>query len=112
MNSKSCGCGNFGPPVISRRDMLRRSALGFGSLALTYLLGSDGKLFATDERPLFPLKPRRKARSVIFLQMSGGPSHVDTWDPKPELLKLNGKDVPSSISKNIPTNKRLRPTGI
>jgi hypothetical protein len=106
------GCGNFGPPVMNRREMLRRSALGFGSLALTYLLGNEGKLFGADDQPLFPLKPRGKARSVIYLQMSGGPSHVDTWDPKPELTQLHGKEVPSSISKRVPTNTRLRTTGL
>jgi hypothetical protein len=112
MNSKHSGCGNFGPPVMNRRDMLRRSALGFGSVALTWMLGNEGKLFAADEQPLFPLQPRGKARSVIFLQMSGGPSHVDTFDPKPELAKLNGKDVPESIAKKVPMNKRLRTTGV
>lgn len=40
--------------------------------------------------------------------MGGGPSHLDTWDPKPALTKLQGKDVPDSIAKNVPMNKRLR----
>jgi len=39
-------CGNYGPPVLNRRDMLRRSCLGFGTLALTALLAEDGRLAA------------------------------------------------------------------
>src|SRR5438046_816652 len=96
-------CGNFGPPVLSRRDMLRRSCLGFGSLALTALLAEDGRLYADDgsEGTLIGRKLDGKAKSVIFLFMGGGPSHVDTWDPKPELTKLDKKDVPESIAKNV-----------
>jgi hypothetical protein len=93
--------------VLSRRDMLRRSCLGFGSLALTALLAEEGRLFAqTDDGPgegtLIGKKLDGKAKSVIFLFMGGGPSHVDTWDPKPELTKLDKQDVPESIAKNVP----------
>src|SRR6516165_146380 len=100
-------CGNHGPTVLSRRDMLRRSCLGFGSLALTALLAEEGRLFAqTDDGPgegtLIGKKLDGKAKSVIFLFMGGGPSHVDTWDPKPELTKLDKQDVPESIAKNVP----------
>ena len=94
-------CGNYGPAVLSRRELLRRAGLGFCSLALTGLLLDDGLLAADNgERPL--LRPTGKTRSVIFLFMGGGPSQVDTWDPKPELARLQGKDVPESIARNVP----------
>ncbi|MFN4261893.1 MAG: DUF1501 domain-containing protein [Gemmataceae bacterium] len=94
-------CHNFGAPLLSRRELLWRAGLGFGSLALADLLLDDGVLTAasgTTEQPHFA----GKARSVIFLFMGGGPSQVDTWDPKPELRQLNGKDVPESIAKDVP----------
>jgi Protein of unknown function (DUF1501) len=99
------GCGNFGPPPLTRREMLQRAGMGFGSLALAHLLQQDGLLSAA-ETPTqsFPLKPApgAKARSVIFLFMGGGPSQVDTFDPKPDLARLNGKDVPPSIASGVP----------
>src|SRR5262249_9548040 len=96
-------CGNYGPPVLSRREMLQRAGMGFGTLALADLLLTDGRLGAEPEEP-FPLKPAGwgKARSVIFLFMGGGPSQVDTWDPKPELTRLDGKDIPASIARDVP----------
>jgi hypothetical protein len=83
--------------------MLQRAGMGFGTLALASLMLEDGLLSAAEEAgptaaPHFPAK----ARNVIFLFMGGGPSHVDTWDPKPELAQLNGKDVPESIAKDVP----------
>jgi hypothetical protein len=110
------GCGNFGPPVLSRRQMLRRAGAGFGTLALAGLLADEGRLFA--EGPagegsfLDPGKLNGKARRVLFLFMGGGPSHVDTFDPKPELIKLNGKDVPPSIAKGVPKIPRSRLTSL
>jgi hypothetical protein len=82
--------------------MLRRAGLGFGSLALTALLAEEGQLMADDGGTLDPARLDGKARSVILLFMGGGPSQVDTWDPKPELARLNGKDVPPSIAAGIP----------
>ncbi len=109
-SSDNQGCGNYGPPVLSRREMLRRAGLGFGNLALTTLLLEDGLLAAGDSDT--PLRPSfaGKARSVIFLFMGGGPSHVDTWDPKLELARLDGKDVPESIARDIPRIARSRLT--
>jgi hypothetical protein len=104
----SSGCGNYGSPSMTRREMLRRSAAGFGALALTSLLGEEGRLFASEGHQQFPLKPNGRAKSVILLHMGGGPSHVDTWDPKPSLAKFQGRDVPESIASKVPMNKRLR----
>src|SRR5262245_36759519 len=84
----------FGSPSSafpSRRHFLRRAGNGFGLLALAGLLENQGLLGAA-EMPVNPLAPRKahfaaKAKSVIWLFMNGGPSHVDTWDYKPELEK-------------------------
>jgi hypothetical protein len=73
----------------SRRDFLRRTALGFGSLALADLLARD----AAAENPLNGKTPHFKPRAnrVILLFMEGGPSHVDTIDYKPELFRRHGE---------------------
>ena len=83
---------NNGSTVISRREMLRRSSAGFGSLALAALLGSDSQ--AAQQK--FVQQPHftPKAKRVIFLFMHGGPSHMDTFDYKPQLQKDSGKPLP------------------
>ncbi|MBA4187643.1 MAG: DUF1501 domain-containing protein [Planctomycetaceae bacterium] len=73
----------------SRRDVLQQSALGFGYLALADLLRADDAP-AGKQAPHF--KPR--AKRVIFLFMKGGPSHIDTFDPKPLLDRDDGKPFP------------------
>ena len=88
-------CGQFIPRALTRREMLFKCANGFGGLALLALLAekSSGALAATTRNPLAP-RPSHfpaKARSVIFLYMDGGPSQVDTFDPKPLLTKENGQ---------------------
>jgi Protein of unknown function (DUF1501) len=84
----------------SRRAFLRSAGGGFGLLALAGLLDQQGLLAADAdaERRLNPLAPRKphfpaKAKSVIWLFMNGGPSQVDTWDYKPELLKRDGQEL-------------------
>src|SRR5213075_3128245 len=72
---------------ISRRELLLRSGAGFGSLGLAAALRSAGLLAA--EAP--PYRLPAKAQRVIFLFMNGGPSHVDTFDPKPALAKHEGE---------------------
>jgi hypothetical protein len=74
----------------TRREFLWESGAGFTGLALTGLLSADG-FFAKSARAAEPKK--RKAKSVIFLFMYGGPSQVDTFDYKPELVKNDGKTV-------------------
>lgn len=100
-------CPGFGGPVTSRREMLRRAGMGFGSLALAGLMARDGLLAAEEasSKSSAPLPPPHfppTAKSVIFLFMGGGPSQVDTFDPKPLLGQLDGQQVPESIAKNIP----------
>src|SRR6185369_9930774 len=83
---------------FSRRQFLQRSGAGFGALALQSLLSRDG-LLAAETTPRNPLAARvphfaPRAKAVIFLFMYGGPSHVDLFDPKPELAKWNGQPIP------------------
>lgn len=79
-----------------RRQFLKNMGLGFGSLALASLLNE--KAMAGPENPLAPRAPHFKARAkaVIWLFMTGAPSHVDTWDYKPELQKRSGQVLPGS----------------
>ncbi len=79
--------------------MLRASALGFGWLATTSLFADDGRTVASVPLPKISRPPG--ASSVIFLFMAGGPSHVDTYDPKPELTRLDGQETPESIRRNF-----------
>lgn len=83
---------------LSRRGFLRDSFCGFGSLALLSLLREE-QLRAGD--PLTPRPPHRtaKARSVVFLYMAGGPSHLETFDPKPLLNRLHGQRRPAEFGE-------------
>jgi hypothetical protein len=105
---KDAICGRCGPPVLSRREFFRRSGLGLGTLATALLLADERRLLAADGGRVDAARLRGPARSVIFLFMGGGPSHIDTWDPKPELARLQGKDVPESIARLLPKSNRLR----
>jgi hypothetical protein len=99
-------------PPLSRRELLARTGMGVGSLALAALLADEGRLRAADGTPLDPAKLKGKAKSLILLFMGGGPSQVDTFDPKPLLTKLDGKSVPESIAKDIPKIARAPLTGL
>ncbi len=87
--------------LLSRRQMLRRFASGFGMLGLAGLLAEKliTDVLAADSPQTSPLlvKPPQfpaRAKRIIFLFMSGGPSHVDLFDPKPRLARDNGKPLP------------------
>ncbi|MDA7541588.1 DUF1501 domain-containing protein [bacterium] len=77
---------------VSRRGMLKASAIGFGNLAFSCLLGEQ----AAGSDPLLPQPTHfpSRAKRVIFLFMKGGPSHLDSFDYKPQLLKDDGKPLP------------------
>src|SRR4051812_732238 len=90
--------------VYTRRDFLLRAGAGFGGLALGFLL--QQREAAAANSPSGPLMVRpphfaAKAKSVIFLFMEGGPSHLDTFDPKPALRKLAGQRLPESFGPII-----------
>jgi hypothetical protein len=83
--------------AMNRRELLLKAGNGFGLLGLASLLGQE-KLLAGDETrdPLAPRAPHFKARAkaAIWIFVNGGPSHVDTWDYKPELAKRDGQELP------------------
>jgi len=87
------------PQPMSRRELIFRAGAGFSGLALTALLDQNHLLAAEPQQqranPLAAKPPQfpAKAKSVIFLFMYGGVSHVDTFDPKPELTKNHGKPM-------------------
>jgi hypothetical protein len=91
----------------SRREFLRKGGCGFGALALGYLLGRDGiasgVIGLASGNPLLPKPPQfpGRAKSIIWLFMEGGPSHIDLFDPKPELDRLAGQPMPASFGRPI-----------
>ncbi len=85
---------------LSRRAMLAQCGTGVGILGLAGILNAQGLLGAEASAPKNPLAPRAphfrpRARHIIHLYMNGGPSQVDTFDPKPALAKYNGQRPPS-----------------
>src|SRR5258706_6760335 len=93
--------------LASRRAFLARSSTGLGAMALASLL--NGKLFAGQPRPaarnagiIKTLHFAPRAKRVIYLFMSGAPSHMDLFDPKPKLKELTNTDVPSSVRMGQP----------
>lgn len=125
MNCCGPSAPHFGP--TSRRQFLRQAGGGFGMLALASMLSRDGLLGAEPTPPVtasgagapnpFAPKPTHfpaRAKQVIFLYMSGGPSHVDLFDPKPELVRLAGQPIPDSFGtfktrRAVGKNKLLPP---
>lgn len=83
---------------LSRRAWLRAAGLGFGSIGLTAMLAEEARLLAAtqDANPLAPKASHfpAKAKRVIFLFMHGGPSSIDTFDPKERLVRDHGKPLP------------------
>ncbi len=88
-------------PFNPRRDFLKSVGGGIGMMALGDLLARDG--YAASVNPLSPKKPHfmGKAKRVIYMFMEGGPSQMDLFDPKPELVKWHGKSLPESFTKDL-----------
>ncbi len=107
MTTRRSACFDFEPQPCSRREMLARSGVGFGGIALAGLLGADAAVAGLPggaklrERTHGPLEPREgfvrpRAKNVIFMFMHGGPSQVDTFDYKPLLQRDGGKPFPGT----------------
>ena len=79
------------PHRINRREMLKTATCGFGGLALTGMHFGEAAS-PNSLAPKISLFPQR-AKRVIFIFMAGGPSHVDTFDYKPELFAKDGKQI-------------------
>ena len=94
-------CYNFELPA-SRREFLEKAGSGFGALALAALTG-ESILQGASTNPAASKIPHRlgNAKSVIWLFMEGGPSHIDLFDPKPLLSKLAGQKLPDSFDRPV-----------
>src|SRR3982751_3769948 len=88
---------------LTRRTFLGQSALGLGSVALAWLMDPPPAA-AGGSLPGLPALPHfaPKAKRVIFLYMSGGPSHLETFDHKPKLAEMHGQPMPESFTKGQP----------
>jgi len=120
----SCSCGRQEPGSTSRRSFLANAGAGFGMLALASILNEKNPLAAQEPGaevpgradPLAPKAPHSppRATSVIFLFMSGGPSHVDLFEPKPELDRLAGQPIPESFgmfkTRRAVAKNKLKPS--
>ncbi|MBL9084530.1 MAG: DUF1501 domain-containing protein, partial [Planctomycetales bacterium] len=94
------------PYDAGRRHFLASQTMGLGSMALAWLLQQDAARAEPSkpalERPTFDLEPKPtrhapQATAMISFLMQGGPSHVDLFDPKPELTKRDGQKIPGDI---------------
>src|SRR5207253_5308206 len=101
---------------FTRRDLLRDLGAGFGTLGLAGVLAGDALLSSVARASganTDPLAPRfghfpARAKRVIYLFMNGGPSHVDTFDPKPMLAKHNGQEPPKGMTRAGKTSKLMQ----
>ena len=113
MKPVSTHCGRIELPR-NRRQFLAKAAMGTGAIGLAGLLQRDG-LAAPIERSLDPLSPQpqhfpAKAKNLIMLFMTGGPSQIDTFDPKPELVKYDNQELPESFNSEGLSLQFMRPT--
>src|SRR5438874_2122162 len=95
-------------PPLTRRTFLGRTSLGLGAAALSMLLGREARAGDVLRRlPHFAPKVKR----VIFLYMSGGPSHLETFDYKPKLAAMDGRPMPESFTHGQPIAPRMWSAG-
>ncbi|MEX2216992.1 MAG: DUF1501 domain-containing protein [Phycisphaeraceae bacterium] len=110
------------PRGSNRRDFLLRAGGGFGAIALTAMMqrsalaDPQSAIPNPQSNPLAPRKPHfaPKAKRIIWLFMHGGPSHMDLFDPKPDLIKFAGKPLPDSFGsvmtrRNVGKNTLMAP---
>lgn len=114
MKSNPFPCGKLSSPAPSRRDFLRQSALGIGSLAFSCMLAdtAKGSQPSSQSRPLAAKPPhfRPRANRVIMVFLEGGLSQQDTIDYKPNLIRFGGEAIPESvIPKMIREGKGEKP---
>ena len=84
---------------ITRRHFLRDCGVGVGKVALAGLLANRASASSVNPLAAHPGHYRGKAKAVIHLFMAGAPSHLDLFDPKPELTKMDGKPLPPSVTE-------------
>ena len=100
MRHHSACCSGGDDRTMSRRELLAQAGRGIGAVALASMLG-DPRLFAEGMAGL-PTLPhfRPRARRAIWLFPAGAPSQIDTWDYKPKLREMFGKELPGSVRGN------------
>ncbi|MEZ6150967.1 MAG: DUF1501 domain-containing protein [Pirellulaceae bacterium] len=91
-------------PPLTRRELLSRSGMGFGALALQHLLSGTAAAEQSSPSGINPLLPKQPqfpatAKRVIHIFANGGPSHLDTFDPKPALTKYAGQPMPGETPR-------------
>src|SRR5437868_3971505 len=105
------GMRTLGRAALSRRRLLERSCLSFGSIVLADLLHAEAKpspgvqVYSdlAERKPHFPAK----AKAVIQLVQNGGPSQMDLFDPKPELTRRSGQPHPDGVEIHQPNNQNI-----
>ena len=95
------------PSSLTRREMLARIGMGFGAMGLGDLLAETSSISLNPLAARQPPLPA-KAKRVVHLFMNGGPSHLDTFDPKPSLDQYDGKAIPSPLKTERPTGAGLK----
>ena len=87
--------------VTSRREFFAQAGSGLAGIALASMLAEDG--YAAGVDPLAPKTPHvtPRAKNIIWCFMEGGPSHIDLFDPKPELIRLQGQPLPPSYKRPV-----------
>ena len=100
--------------LLTRRDLLTRCGTGFGALALGGLMSQLGLTQAAPLNPLTPKQPHfpGKAKRVIHLFMNGGPSHVDTFDPKPALAQVRRQAAAACEPPHRTQDRRRVPVAV
>ncbi len=103
---------NLEHAFLTRRQMLQRTGMGLGALAFGGMTGADAEAASAinASNPFAPKKPHfePKAKRVIHFFMNGGPSQVDTFDPKPALTRYDGKTLPNVLKTERPTGAGLK----
>ena len=105
--------------IFTRREFLERTGMGFGAMSLASILGlglGGNTVSAAGAKLSNPLAPKQphfpaKAKAVIHIFAEGGPSHVDTWDPKPELAKYADKTLPGLDGLAFPSPFKFNKMG-
>src|SRR5437870_3355049 len=111
------------PRLLTRRQMLQQMGTGLGMVGLAALLGKAGLAPAANAAPVNPLAPKPphfppRAKRIIHIYLNGGPSHLDTFDPKPALAKWADKTIPTGnltterpLGTVLPSPFKFRPYG-
>src|SRR6185369_10715786 len=98
----------------TRREFFTQAGSGLAGIALAHMLFEDGLLAASATDPLAPKRPHHAptAKSIIWLFMEGGPSHIDLFDPKPKLVEMAGKPIPDSMQPKFTANAGTARNGL